>query len=88
MVRRDHAPDPGTGFAVIASYLGSLVFTGYVQIFLVNGITHEIFLGTPEVHRRRLDFKAQRTPSALVEGISSGSKCNSALKMVALGRGE
>jgi uncharacterized membrane protein len=38
-------------FAVISLYFGSLVFTGYVQIFLVNGITHQIFFGTREVRR-------------------------------------
>lgn len=44
-------------FAVIALYFGSLVFTGYVQIFLADGITHEIFFGTREVHRRQADVK-------------------------------
>jgi uncharacterized membrane protein len=33
-------------FAVISLYFGSLVFTGYVQIFLADGITHQIFFGT------------------------------------------
>jgi uncharacterized membrane protein len=32
-------------FAVIGLYFGSLVITGYVQIFLGDGITHQIFLG-------------------------------------------
>jgi len=36
-------------FAVIGLYFGSLVFTGYVQIFLADGITHQIFFGTPKV---------------------------------------
>jgi uncharacterized membrane protein len=39
-------------FAVFGLYFGSLVFTGYVQIFLADGITHQIFFGTREVHRR------------------------------------
>jgi uncharacterized membrane protein len=30
-------------FAVIDRYVGSLVFTGLVQIFLVTGITHRMF---------------------------------------------
>jgi len=38
-------------FAVFALFFGSLVFTGYVQIFLADGITHEIFFGTREVCR-------------------------------------
>lgn len=38
--------------AVIGLYFGSLVFTGYVQIFLADGITHQIFFGTREVRRR------------------------------------
>lgn len=39
-------------FAAIALYFGSLVFTGYVQIFLADGITHQVFFGTREVRRR------------------------------------
>jgi uncharacterized membrane protein len=30
-------------FAVIALYFGSLIFTGIVQIFLADGITHRMF---------------------------------------------
>ncbi len=37
-------------FAVITLYFGSLVFTGYVQIFWANGITHKIFFGTRDAH--------------------------------------
>lgn len=40
-------------FAVIALYFGSLVLTGYVQIFLADGITHEVFFGTREVRSSR-----------------------------------
>jgi uncharacterized membrane protein len=40
-------------FAVIALYFGSLIFTGYVQIFMANGIKHEMFFGTREVHRHQ-----------------------------------
>lgn len=48
-------------FAVIALYFGSLLFSGYVQIFLADGITHEIFFGTREVHHSGV--KAQHKPS-------------------------
>ena len=30
-------------FAVIALYFGSLLFTGFVQVFAAQGITHQIF---------------------------------------------
>ena len=41
-------------FAVIGLYFGSLLFTGYVQIFLADGITHQIFFGTREVRKASL----------------------------------
>lgn len=47
-------------FAVIALYFGSLVFTGYVQIFMADGITHEMFFGTRQVHRGRPDIIAAK----------------------------
>jgi len=40
--------------AVIGLYFGSLVFTGYVQIFLADGITHQMFFGTREVRKASL----------------------------------
>ncbi len=46
-------------FAVIGLYFGSLLFTGYVQIFLADGITHQIFFGTREVRRGHPAFKAE-----------------------------
>ena len=46
-------------FAVVGLYFGSLLFTGYVQIFLADGITHQIFFGTREVRRGRPDFRAR-----------------------------
>jgi uncharacterized membrane protein len=50
-------------FAVIGLYFGSLLFTGYVQIFLTDGITHQIFFGTREVRTGRSDLRTQqKTP--------------------------
>ena len=53
-------------FAVIALYFGSLVFTGYVQIFMADGITHEIFFGIREVHRGRPDTGAPKHQPAVI----------------------
>ena len=60
-------------FAVISLYFGSLVFTGYVQIFLVNGITHQIFFGKREVRRSAAHITAAIVQNQPLGGLAADS---------------
>lgn len=60
-------------FAVISLYFGSLVFTGYVQIFLVDGITHQTFFGKREVRRSAAHITAAIVQNQPLGGLAADS---------------